>query len=86
MEDETQNIEVMGKHIVITMLKLNPAIFIFSFHKPEQQEEMFQAIKETSKLPEKNGLLPIAKAYKATIEETYEAKMSITQMIFMPKN
>ena len=87
MEDQEQStIEVMGKYTVVVMLKLNPAIFIFSFHKQEEQDAMFNTIKETGKLPEKNGFLHVAKAYTATIDKRYEARMQITQPIFMPKN
>jgi hypothetical protein len=87
MEDNEQNtIEVMGKYIVITMMQFSPAIHIYAFTKQEHQEEMFQAIKDTGKLPERNGSIQIAKAYTATIDKRYEAKMQIIQPIFMPKN
>jgi hypothetical protein len=86
MAEEPKHIDFMAKHLVIISIKFNPAIFIFSFTTPEKQQEFFDAIKITGNLAQPSGILPIAAAYKANIEEEYKAKMQIIQPIITHLN
>jgi hypothetical protein len=81
MPEEPKHIEIMAKHLVIISIKFNPAILIFTFSTKEKQQELFDAIKATGTMQQSNGSIPIAAAYKATIEEEYKAKMQIVQPI-----
>jgi len=86
MDKEAQNIEYMAKHLVIIFIQFSPAILIFSFATSEKQEEFFQIVKTEGKLPEANGGLVVASAYKANVEEEYKSVVQIIQSIPMPKN
>jgi hypothetical protein len=81
MAENQINIEVMGKYLVIISIKFTPGVVIFSFTEKEKQEEIFDSIKATGTLKQPSGTIPIASAYKATIEEEYKSKMQIVQPV-----
>ena len=81
MENSQPKIEIMGKYLVITSIKFNPSILIFSFDTVEKQKELFNAIKSTRTINQNDLNIPIAAAYKATIDEEYKSKMQIVQLI-----
>ncbi len=86
MENSQPKIEIMDKYLVITSIKFNPTILIFSFTEKEKQQELFNAIKKHGVVQQINGSLPIASAYKATIDEEYKSKMQIVQPIGISLN
>jgi hypothetical protein len=77
MEDRKNNIETMGKFIVIASVKYSPGIYIFSFFEKEKQREFYETIKITGRLPEKNGSLEVNTAYEATIEKSFLSSVQI---------
>ena len=81
MENSQSKIEIMDKYLVITSIKFNPSILIFSFDTIEKQSELFDVIKATGKIQQNDINISVSSAYKATINEEYKSKMQIVQPI-----
>lgn len=89
MEENAPNIipsTTMGNYLIMALLKFSPAILVFSYFDKEKQQEAFNIIKTTGIIKQGETGIPIASAFKATIEERYESKVQMNQPITINTN